>query len=92
MAQFTIRIPDETRDRIKAAADRDKRSLNGEIEYMLDAFLEMRALSDEMAAMLPGTRDEAMIRLGSFFAAGFPTPRQAARAHPAPKHDTEEQK
>jgi hypothetical protein len=43
MAQFTIRIPDDLRDRIKAAADEDKRSMAGEIEWLLDAMLAMRA-------------------------------------------------
>jgi predicted transcriptional regulator len=72
MADFTIRIPDELKERVKNAASRDNRSLNREIEHMLDGFLAMRAMSDEMSAQLPGTRDEAMMRLGTFFAAGFP--------------------
>jgi hypothetical protein len=40
MAQFTIRISDELRDRIRAAAARDKRSVNGEIEWLLEAELD----------------------------------------------------
>jgi hypothetical protein len=39
MAQFTIRIPDEMRDRIRSAAEGHKRSLNGEIEWLLEAGL-----------------------------------------------------
>lgn len=42
MAQFTIRIPDEMRDRIKAAADEDRRSMNGEIEWLLADSLSRR--------------------------------------------------
>jgi len=42
MAQFTIRISDELRDRIKTAAEQDKRSMNGEIEWLLDAMLTAR--------------------------------------------------
>lgn len=42
MAQFTIRIPDEMRDRIKAAADADKRSMNAEIEWLLESALASR--------------------------------------------------
>jgi hypothetical protein len=42
MAQFTIRIPDELRDRIVAAAGADKRSMNGEIEWLLEAALDHR--------------------------------------------------
>jgi hypothetical protein len=43
MAQFTIRIPDELRDRIVSAADADKRSMNGEIEWLLEGALAERA-------------------------------------------------
>ena len=42
MATFTIRIPDEMRDRIKAAADEDRRSMNGEIEWLLESSLVSR--------------------------------------------------
>jgi hypothetical protein len=42
MATFTIRIPDEMRDRIKAAADEDRRSMNGEIEWLLGSSLDRR--------------------------------------------------
>ena len=42
MAQFTIRIPDEARDRIKAAAGEDRRSMNGEIEWLLERGLDYR--------------------------------------------------
>lgn len=42
MATFTIRIPDEMRDRIKAAADEDRRSMNGEIEWLLGNSLDRR--------------------------------------------------
>jgi hypothetical protein len=42
MATFTIRIPDEMRDRIKAAADEDRRSMNGEIEWLLESSLDQR--------------------------------------------------
>lgn len=42
MATFTIRIPDEMRDRIKAAADEDRRSMNGEIEWLLESSLAGR--------------------------------------------------
>jgi hypothetical protein len=43
MAQFTIRIDDDLRDRIRDAAAEDKRSMNGEIEWLLDAMLAMRS-------------------------------------------------
>lgn len=36
MAQFTIRIPDELHDYIKAAAAEDKRSMNGEVHWLLE--------------------------------------------------------
>jgi hypothetical protein len=39
MAQFTIRIPDEMRDRIRQAAAEDRRSMNAEIEWLLDTSL-----------------------------------------------------
>ena len=42
MAQFTIRIDDELHARIKAAAAEDKRSRNGEIEWLLQVALEWR--------------------------------------------------
>jgi hypothetical protein len=42
MAQFTIRIPDELHDRIKQAAEEDRRSRNGEIEWLLDTALSRR--------------------------------------------------
>jgi len=35
MAQFTIRIPDELRGTIIAAAEADERSMNGEITWLL---------------------------------------------------------
>ena len=42
MATFTIRIPDEMRDRIKTAAGEDHRSMNGEIEWLLERGLDYR--------------------------------------------------
>jgi hypothetical protein len=42
MAQFTIRIPDDLRDRIKAASDEDMRTMNGEIEWLLADALNHR--------------------------------------------------
>jgi hypothetical protein len=42
MAQFTIRIPDELRDRIKTAAGEDLRSMTAEIEWLLDTGLQWR--------------------------------------------------
>ncbi len=42
MAQFTIRIADELHDRIKAAAAEDRRSGNGEIEWLLEMALKWR--------------------------------------------------
>jgi len=42
MATFTIRIPDEMRDRIRQAAADDKRSMNGEIEWLLSDSLDRR--------------------------------------------------
>jgi hypothetical protein len=42
MSQFTIRIPDDLRDRIAAAAAEDRRSMNGEIEWLLEAALAAR--------------------------------------------------
>ncbi len=50
MAQFTIRIPDEMRERIKAAAAQDIRSLNGEVEWLLDAALRSREISPPAVA------------------------------------------
>jgi hypothetical protein len=47
MATFTIRIPDEMRDRIKAAADEDRRSMNGEIEWLLGSSLEQRETGEQ---------------------------------------------
>ena len=42
MAQFTIRIPDDLRDRIKAAAEQDRRSMNSEIEWLLENSIAAR--------------------------------------------------
>ncbi len=42
MAQFTIRVPDEMRERIKRAAEGDRRSMNAEIEWLLDDALARR--------------------------------------------------
>lgn len=47
MTQFTIRIPDELRDRIVAAAGEDKRSMNGEIEWLLERALAARKSTKE---------------------------------------------
>jgi hypothetical protein len=35
VAAFTIRIPDELRDQVRTAAENDRRSVNGQIEWML---------------------------------------------------------
>jgi hypothetical protein len=72
MASFTIRIPDELKARVEDAAVRDKRSVNKEVEYLLDAILTALEMNDEMNALQPGRRDDAMMRLGAYFAAGFP--------------------
>lgn len=42
MAQFTIRIPDVLRDRVRRAAREDKRSMNAEIEWLLERSLDSR--------------------------------------------------
>lgn len=47
MAQFTIRIPDDLHDRIKTAADEDRRSMNGEIEWLLADSLNHRETAIE---------------------------------------------
>jgi len=44
MAAFTIRIPDEMQDRIRHAAAEDKRSMNGEVEWLLESALSRRAI------------------------------------------------
>lgn len=46
MAEFTIRIPDDLRERIKAAASADRRSMNGEIEWLLLVALGSRDAID----------------------------------------------
>ena len=53
MAILTLRISDEMHERIKAAADQDKRSMNSQIVYFLDHSLEMR---DEIAANIEAAR------------------------------------
>ena len=45
MATFTIRIPDTMRTRIKAFAEADKRSMNGEVEWLLEEALKARESS-----------------------------------------------
>ena len=42
MAQFTIRVPDELHADVKRAAEEDRRSGNGEIEWLLAAALARR--------------------------------------------------
>ena len=59
MAQFTIRIPDEMRDRIKAAADEDRRSMNGEIEWLLESSLLSRQAGRTAGGGYVLTDDEA---------------------------------
>ena len=54
MAAFTIRIPDEMRDRIRQRAETDKRSVNGEIEWLLDAALGMMAINEMIGPLLGG--------------------------------------
>lgn len=54
MAQFTIRIPDEMRDRIKESASADKRSMNGQIEWLLQHALEARESNQGELAMSDG--------------------------------------
>lgn len=44
MAQFTIRVRDEIRDRIKKVAGEDHRSMNGEIEWLLESALCQREI------------------------------------------------
>jgi hypothetical protein len=59
MAQFTIRIPDNLRDRIKAAADEDMRTMNGEIEWLLAASLNHRETGRTPGGGYVLTDDEA---------------------------------
>lgn len=59
MATFTIRIPDEMRDRIKAAADEDRRSMNGEIEWLLESSLASRRTGRTPGGGYVLTDDEA---------------------------------
>ena len=54
MAQFTIRVPDDLHERLKAAAAADKRSMNGEIEWLLLVALGHRDAIDGPA---PALRD-----------------------------------
>jgi len=42
MAQYTIRVPDELDERIRTAAAEDRRSKNGEIEWLLETALLAR--------------------------------------------------
>jgi hypothetical protein len=70
MATFTIRIPDELQDRIKTSAEKDKRSVNAEIEWMLESFIVMRQMGEAVGAMAEGNRDEAYMKLGNFFKEG----------------------
>jgi hypothetical protein len=57
MAQFTIRVPDELRDDIKAAAERDDRSMNGEINWLLRVGLEQRLADQGTQALKVPAKD-----------------------------------
>ena len=50
MANLSIRIPDDIHQQAKAAAEADRRSLNQEIIWLLEAGLQARALQQ------PGTQ------------------------------------
>jgi hypothetical protein len=50
--QFVLRFPEGMRDRIRAAADENSRSMNAEIIARLDASLDPHANKDEQIAWL----------------------------------------
>lgn len=52
MRNLNVRLPDELHDRLKAAAERDRRSLNAEILHLLD-----RALADGEHGQTPAAAD-----------------------------------
>lgn len=54
MAEFTIRIPDDLDDRVKAAAVVAKRSRNGEIEWLIERGLDAE---DEIASRRDNPRE-----------------------------------
>lgn len=45
MGSITIRLPDEMLDTIRAMADRDHRSVNGEIAWLLEQALTQQGRS-----------------------------------------------
>jgi plasmid stability protein len=59
MAQFTIRVPDEMHERLKAAAALETRSLNGEIVHLLDcALVQMEGVQEKIEQARRGFRIE----------------------------------
>lgn len=44
MKPTSIRIKDEIMDRVKADAERDKRSISKQIEYMIQQYYELKQL------------------------------------------------
>lgn len=69
--KFMLRLPDGLRDRIKAAADKNNRSMNAEIVSVLNAFYPERMTLEDMVEYLKelteqssnGTRPEIMQEL-----------------------------
>lgn len=53
--KFMLRLPDGMRDRLKAAAEANKRSMNAEIIARIESTLEAQSLDDQAAIEL---RDE----------------------------------
>lgn len=47
MKTVSVRLPDDIHDRIKATAELDRRSLNGEILWLLEQGLDARDIAAE---------------------------------------------
>lgn len=45
--QFIVRLPEGLRDRIKASADENNRSMNAEMVFALEKYLALQAVRDE---------------------------------------------
>lgn len=56
MATLTLRLGDEIHVRLRHAADEDRRSINGEIEWMIESMLDFRA-----TAQRPHSADEVPV-------------------------------